>query len=55
VRRKITGMKRAQGLILLADHLIPDIPAAELGLVEPDLDPGCAQSVCDALRGLRIL
>ena len=43
------------GLDLLADRLVPGIPAAQLALVEPDLDAGGAERLANPLRSLCIL
>ena len=43
------------GLDLLADRLVPGIPAAQLALVEPDLDAGSAERLANPLRSLCIL
>ena len=40
---------------LLADRSVPDIPAAKLALIEPNLDAGRTQSLANLLRSLRIL
>jgi hypothetical protein len=49
VRAEMIGMKSAQSLICLRICLVPDIPAAQLALVEPNLDPLASQGVRDAL------
>ena len=40
---------------LLADLVIPDVPAAQFALVEPDLDPGGPQRLADTACRLGIL
>ena len=40
---------------LLADALVPDIPAPQLALIEPDLDAGYAQRFTDPCRSVRVL
>ena len=40
---------------LFADLLIPEVPAAQLALVEPDLDATLTQPLSNAPRGLGIL
>jgi hypothetical protein len=40
---------------LAPDLLIPGVPAAQLTLVEPDLNAGCSQCRANPLSGLRIL
>jgi hypothetical protein len=38
-----------------ADQLIPGVPAAQLAMIEPDLEAGLAQCIADARRGLGVL
>jgi hypothetical protein len=47
--------EQAAVMDLLADLVIPDIPAAQLALVEPHLDPGSPQRLADTPRRLGIL
>src|SRR5579871_3245005 len=47
--------KERAALDLLADRLVPGVPAPQLALVEPNLDAGRTQCGANLLRGLRIL
>ena len=49
------GNEQGAVVDLLADRVVPRVPAAQLALVEPDLDPGAAQRLADPPRGLGIL
>jgi hypothetical protein len=42
-------------LDLLADRVVPGIPAPKLALVEPNFDAGRAQRLANLLSGLRVL
>ena len=47
--------EQGAGLDLLADRLVPGVPAPQLALVEPNLDPGGSQCLANLLGSLRIL
>ena len=49
------GNKERAGLDLLADRLIPGIPASQLALIEKHLDAGRTQGLANLLGSLRIL
>ena len=55
---RVTGddwEEKGASLDLPADRLIPDVPAPELALVEPDLDTCSAKCLADRLGSSRIL
>jgi hypothetical protein len=54
MRRDNREEQRAR-LDLLFDRRVPDIAAAELALIEPDLDPCGAEARADPLCGVRVL
>jgi hypothetical protein len=43
------------GLDLLADRVVPGVPAPQLALIEPDLDAGGTERFSNTLRRLYIL
>jgi hypothetical protein len=47
--------EQGAGLDLLADQLIPGVPAPQLALVEPNLDSAGSQRLANPLGSLRIL
>jgi len=54
VRRNDGDEERAV-VDLAPDPLIPEIPAAQLALIEKDLDAGRTQCLANLLSGLRVL